>query len=497
MAVAMNRISLRAKILFILTFLVVITLGGGLVSMWTTQRMETLLSAVIDREVAALETVAGLESALVMQKGLVTYFLLDGNNAWLEQLAQCHRQFLQALDRARRVTSMEAGVELLGKVASEYQGYIASRDQVIQLYRDGQREEGMALHRKVRGQFFAIYELCEKYKSAYELTLSAARKATHKQAQLVHAVALFAIPGVLLLGAMLFYILLKQVLEPIRQLALGSEDAPGESRVTDEVKALSHRVTSLMENVDQTQSALEASREHLLQSEKLATVGRLAAGVAHSIRNPLTSVKMRLFSMERSLDLSPLQKEDFDVISDEIRHIDAIVRNFLEFSRPPKLKMQAVSPSDVVDMAIQLLRHRLEALGIEVELYRQRRLPAIQGDPEQLKEVLVNLMVNACEAMGEGGHIMIHEEEGVTEPLGRVAVIKVRDNGPGVPDGIKEQVFQPFFSTKEEGTGLGLSIARRIVEDHGGCLNLRSREGKGTTFTITLPGKENGAWLRS
>jgi signal transduction histidine kinase len=206
---------------------------------------------------------------------------------------------------------------------------------------------------------------------------------------------------------------------------------------------------------------------------------------------------MRLFSMERGLDLSPMQKEDFVVISEEIRHIDAIVRNFLEFSRPPKLKMQAVSPSDVVDAAVQLLRHRLESFGVEVDLYRQRRLPLIQGDPEQLKELLVNLMVNACEAIGERGRIMIYEEEGVTEPLGRVVVIKVRDNGPGVPDGIKEQVFQPFFSTKEEGTGLGLSIAQRIVEDHGGCLNLRSREGKGTTFIITLPCKEDGAWLRS
>jgi signal transduction histidine kinase len=159
--------------------------------------------------------------------------------------------------------------------------------------------------------------------------------------------------------------------------------------------------------------------------------------------------------------------------------------------------MQAVSPSDVVDAAVQLLRHRLESFGVEVDLYRQRRLPPIQGDPEQLKELLVNLMVNACEAIGERGRIMIYEEEGVTEPLGRVVVIKVRDNGPGVPDGIKEQIFQPFFSTKEEGTGLGLSIALRIVEDHGGCLNLRSREGKGTTFIITLPCKEDGAWLRS
>jgi signal transduction histidine kinase len=197
------------------------------------------------------------------------------------------------------------------------------------------------------------------------------------------------------------------------------------------------------------------------------------------------------------LDLSPAEKEDFDVISEEIRHIDSILRNFLEFSRPPRLKIQSVSPSDVVDMAIQLLRHRLESYGVRVELYRQRRLPEIQGDPEQLKEVLVNLMVNACDAMGDGGLIVIREEEGSVEPLGHVVVLRVSDHGPGVPESVQEKIFQPFFSTKEEGTGLGLSIAARIVEDHGGWLNLRSRPGKGATFIITLPCREDGAWLRS
>jgi signal transduction histidine kinase len=226
-------------------------------------------------------------------------------------------------------------------------------------------------------------------------------------------------------------------------------------------------------------------------------VGKLAAGVAHSIRNPLTSVKMRLFSLERSLQLSPTEKEDMEVISEEIRHLDTIVRNFLEFSRRPKLKIQSVSPSDIVDMAIQLLRHRLESYGVAVELYRQRRLPNIEADPEQLKEVLVNLIVNACDATGEGGKILIREEEGVTDPVGHVVVIRVSDNGPGVPEVIKDKIFQPFFSTKEEGTGLGLSIAARIVEDHSGCLSLRSKEGKGATFIITLPCKAEGAWLRS
>ena len=219
----------------------------------------------------------------------------------------------------------------------------------------------------------------------------------------------------------------------------------------------------------------------------MAMVGKLAAGMAHSIRNPLTSVKMRMFSLSRTFDLSTPQKEDFEVITEEIRHIDTIVENFLEFSRPPKLKMQRVSPSDVVDLTIQLLQHRLQSYDVQIKLIRQRALPKIQADPEQLKEVLVNIIVNACEAMEGGGSIIIHEEEGFAEPLERVVVIRLSDNGPGIPKSIQDKVLQPFFTTKDEGTGLGLSIATRIIEEHGGWLDLTSEEGKGATFVITIP----------
>ena len=216
-------------------------------------------------------------------------------------------------------------------------------------------------------------------------------------------------------------------------------------------------------------------------------VGKLAAGVAHTIRNPLTSVNMRLFSLERSLELSQTQQEDFEVISEEVRHIDTIVQNFLEFARPPKLKIQSISPSEVVDMALQLLRHRLESYGVQVELDRQQRLPMVEADPEQLKEVLINLLVNACEAMGEGGLIVIREEEGVAEPLGRVVVIRVKDNGPGIPKSVRDKVFQPFFSTKEEGTGLGLSMGKMIIENHmSGTIRAQNRNG-GAEFILTLP----------
>jgi signal transduction histidine kinase len=128
---------------------------------------------------------------------------------------------------------------------------------------------------------------------------------------------------------------------------------------------------------------------------------------------------------------------------------------------------------------------------------RDRKLPEVDCDPEQLKEVLVNLIVNACEAMGDGGRILITEEEGTADPVGRVVVIRVSDSGPGIPEAIKDRIFEPFYTTKQEGTGLGLSIAARIIKEHQGCLSVKCRPHKGATFTITLPCKEEGAWLRS
>jgi signal transduction histidine kinase len=223
----------------------------------------------------------------------------------------------------------------------------------------------------------------------------------------------------------------------------------------------------------------------------------LAAGVAHSIRNPLTSIKMRLFSLERSLDLVPNQKEDLEVISEETRHLDTIIRNFLEYARPSKLRMQRISPSELIDMTLQLLRHRFKSYGVRLELVRTVPLPEILADPDQLKEVFMNILINACEAVGEGGEITIEEEEETQAPLGPVALIRIRDSGPGIPAELQEKVFEPFFSTKEEGTGLGLSISVRVIEQHGGQLTVKSEEGQGTTFVITLPCREDKSWTQS
>jgi signal transduction histidine kinase len=480
-------LSLRTRILVLLIALVLTTIAGGLVTLWHNESMDSLLTSLIDQNVASYQAAEELESALLQQKGFLTYYFLDGNPQWLAEIKRYNQAFEEWLVKARKSAYTEPMREIISQIATQYQHYVVDRDRVINLYRTGKREAGAKLHWQVRSQYVNIQNLCRRYKLIQEYVISRVRTESQARARFINAFTLVAVPAVAILGVLLAYILIKQILKPIRQLALETAPANPGPQVPDEVMALSSRVHSLIEDVDQAQTELERSQEHLLQSGKWAMVGKLAAGVAHSIRNPLTSVNMRLFSLKRSLAMSDSQREDFQVIAEEIRHIDTIVRNFLEFSRPPKLKMQRVSPSDVVDNALVLLRHRLESYGVDVKLSREGKLPEIWADPDQLKEVLVNLVLNACEVMVGGGVITIREEAGGDSSLGPAVVIRVSDNGPGIPESVQDKVFQPFFSTKEEGTGLGLSIATRIIQEHGGRLALESKKNEGAMFIITLP----------
>ena len=482
--------SLRSRIFITITALVIITIVGALVMIRYTYRMEDLLTEVIDQHMEGLQTAESMEFALVNQKGFASYYFMDQNPKWLIEMEQHRGIFLDRLEKTRHFASTEEEKRILGLIKSKYIKYVTGKNQVIDYYKSKNQETGTILHEKVRENFFTILTLCENYKNIFKKKVQDVKKQSLIQAEKFRIVAGSAVLMVLFLAIILIFFLVHGILEPVRRLTLETDRNKGWQKTGDEVKTLSNSVHDLIKEYDETQFELEKSREHLLQSEKMALVGKLAAGTSHSIRNPLTSVKMRLFSLSRSLDFDHNQKEDFDVISEEIGHIDNILQNFLEFSRPPRLKLQSVSPSDVVDQAVQLLEHRLESYQVVVTIQRSNRLPLIKADPEQLKEVLVNLIVNACESMDPGGSMVISEEEKSESALGRVAAIRLKDNGPGISESMLDEIFQPFFTTKEEGTGLGLSIAVRVIEEHHGRLDVESEEGKGSTFIITLPIKE-------
>lgn len=289
---------------------------------------------------------------------------------------------------------------------------------------------------------------------------------------------------VLLFCCALWLIISREVLRPLGQIRLVIlQDEPGESGLGQ----VAATMRELRDTVQRTQAELVEQNKNLRHVEKLALVGQLAAGVAHSVRNPLTSVKLRLFSLERGLTLTPRQQEDFSVIGDAIRHVDGIVSNFLEFSRRPDLKLERLSPSTVVDASLRLIESRLAVFPVRLSVRRAKPLPQVHADPEQLREALLNILLNACEAMDYSGELHIEESLYSDPERGLFACIKVRDTGPGIPDDNLREIFTPFFSTKEQGTGLGLPIAKGILEEHGGDLTVQSFPGRGAVFTFLLP----------
>jgi len=492
--------SLRARIFVPLAALVLVSLAGAAATAWYAARMQTTFTELLERDVEAIIAAEEMLGALVAQNGFLMDYFVTGDPAWLEHLAANEKAFEAGLTKGRLAESRSGvaasrGRSLINSMEAEYVRYAAERSQVT----GTQHQFGAPLQWDMHDRFSRIYAQGQEYKALHKDNIARIQKNQRRRVTLMNSLAWAAAPGVMLMGLSLFLVLQRQVLDPIRKLANSVALAEGGTpsrAVRNEVADLSERVRELITDVDKVQTQLRESREVLAQSGKLAVVGKLAAGVAHSIRNPLTSVKMRLYTLERTLSLDEAEKEDFEVISEEIRHIDSIVRSFLEFSRPPKLKVRPVSLSDVVDSTLALLGHKFESYHVDVLVKRETRLPEIMADPEQIKEALVNLLLNSCEAMGVGGTITISEEEGHIAPHGRVVLLRISDTGPGVPDSVGKRIFEPFFSTKEEGSGLGVPIAARIMQEHGGWVHLASNTGRGANFVIGVPAKESDKWLR-
>lgn len=236
-------------------------------------------------------------------------------------------------------------------------------------------------------------------------------------------------------------------------------------------------------------------QEGVIQHQrKLAQFEELAAGVAHEIRNPLTTISARLYTVQRKLQEGTPEHKDAMVIGSEIERINCILKEFIQVTRPapPKLELLNATPllEDVSHlMAPQLLR---QAVKVEVQSAARARF---YGDPQQLKQVLVNLVQNAAESMKHEGEVVLRAREEQAPFKGamtRVAIIEVEDNGPGIRPEVQGRLFEPFFSTKKEGTGLGLPISARIIDGHGGTLDFETQQDHGTIFRIVLPGYDGG-----
>jgi two-component system NtrC family sensor kinase len=308
--------------------------------------------------------------------------------------------------------------------------------------------------------------------------------------------ALGSFLGVVALTTLVSLVLLmlatRSVLLPIGRIVkmsdrvvAGDLSARVKMRPPGEMGLLCQAIDQMADAVAQREKALEqTARRQIGQSEKLASVGRMAAGIAHEINNPLTGLLTLEHLLKDEKGLSKKGREYLDIMYNETTRMREIVMGLLNFARESSAEMTPLDINEVIQKWLTLLRSQKEFDDIAIEEKLAEGLPQVQGDANQLQQVLVNLSLNACEAMTDGGTLSISTRE-----ENKKVLVSIADTGCGIKAEHLEMIFDPFFTTRPvgKGTGLGLSVSYGIIRQHDGIMKVKSQEGQGTTFTFTLP----------
>ncbi len=261
----------------------------------------------------------------------------------------------------------------------------------------------------------------------------------------------------------------------------------------ERTRKIYHQLEKSHEKLQNSHSDLEQAQERLIKTEKLASLGQLAAGVAHEINNPLSTITMFSHLIRDTLEKGDQRYEDIQLIIDEANRTKDIVQGLLSFARERVLRPGQTNINDLLEEILGLIINQSLFHNIKIEKVFEPNLATTYADGTQLKQVFLNIVLNAAQALNGNGIIKIVTEQIIGN--GHLKIM-ITDNGPGIPSDIMSKLFDPFFTTKEKGTGLGLAISYGIIERHMGEINVQSEPGKGTTFSISMPILEDAEKLK-
>jgi signal transduction histidine kinase len=249
-----------------------------------------------------------------------------------------------------------------------------------------------------------------------------------------------------------------------------------------EITLLHEQLSERLEELERVNRLLRENQAYLLQAERLADIGRLAATVAHEFKTPLVTIGAHARRTLRDINTPKFKRKDLDIIVSEVDRLEKITSQILEYSRPSKFDIKSYPINDLVGGSLDFLEHRLSALGIKLGVKYADQNPNVAVDEKRFKQVFFNIVDNALDAMCSGMALKIE-----TRTAGEYAILDITDTGCGIPEEHRDRIFTFFFTTKAKGSGLGLPISRRIVEDHGGYIEFESKVDLGTTFSVYFP----------
>jgi signal transduction histidine kinase len=473
----------------------IVTFVSSAISLYAIWQMAILNQDMITDNLPSKREAEMLNRSLLKQSDVEESYILDnGNRRWLDALALQKQNFQQWLATALTTTHSDEERDILTRLDKEYQELDRKRQEVFALFDMGDDAKAKKLLLEELDPISdRVNATCDKFlENVDEYIDSATARAESRTSRLMWIVCAF-VGLTMLSGLGLMWLFTRDVHAPLRKMIADAQkftdagrsgaDIPPE----DEFSAVGFYLRALMSDVKSTRTALNRTRRQALNAEKLASVGKLAASVAHEIRNPLIAVRLFLTSIIKKSRDDPELSRDLGMISDEITRLDGIVCDFLEFSRPQVLNIEQLQIASLLDETLELVGHRCEESRIKLIRKYSAGLPPVMADAKQLKQIFINLLNNAVEAMPNGGEIRIIADAANDSDARPMLAVGVQDTGPGIPKDVQKRLFEPFFTTKENGTGLGLCIAAGIMTRHGGRLTLESSTNQGTTFTVWIP----------
>jgi signal transduction histidine kinase len=464
-----------------------------LVSAWFVGQLQINRWNILSENVTSLEAAGGLEIDLRRLRFLCFLYLIDPSQPLLEEITTVNDSFQRNLEMANHAAFTAKERQLVEEIKEGYDRYQREFHRVrAEVARSGPRRNfrELADSNPIRHVVDPCDQLLEINKEMINQTSQDSDRLSHV---LLWVLMLLGLGGPLS-GLLVGFGVARGLSRSIYQLRVRVQDVAqrldqdvGSVSVAGDgdLQALDRQLQQVVQRVEEVARRLQLHQQEALRAQQLSAVGQLAASVAHEVRNPLTSIKMLVESALHSRNRRPLTIEDLQVIHGEVDRLEHTVQSFLDFARLPRPRRTPCDLRDIIAQAVDLVRVRARQQQIEITCRCPESPVMAHLDANQIGNVLINLCLNALDAMPQGGRLDLSlESDGA-----RGICLSVCDSGNGIDPDMLARLFTPFASTKPTGSGLGLSISQRIIEEHGGRIAGNNRSEGGACFTIHLPAR--------
>jgi signal transduction histidine kinase len=480
-----------------------ILMGGVFLIIAFSYKLQKETESYIESAQTAVNEAKEMENELIAIKGLTYTYLVNKSGQWLDSLNFHKKKFVIHLERARAGANSNEEALVLQQISALFSNFeqnllIAntyinnneiSKANTLLIH---STEDLLGTIQQKSNEFISINESAE---SQHELELAQTNNI------ILRILVTLGIVGISI-GLLFGWLISRLLFSPINQLILTVRSASGEAVLEkvslnsgNDFNELGERIRNLVDRVNKANEDLSRNKELLQHSNKHAALGKIAPTIAHEIRNPLAAIKMLVYSIKEDQSISAAIKDDLDIISGEIDRLENFTKDFLRFAKPSDPVFELINPIKSLSEVIQLLKPRFKKNNITVsENFTAVADCAVLADSGQLKQIYLNIILNAIDIMSSGGTMTINSglvlknQETENENPNTVICIRFIDSGPGIPNAILSNLFEPYIKKSDMGVGIGLSISQSIARSHGGWITAENMSDcPGAVFSVFLP----------